>query len=38
LLIVAGFLAWYGGFIISKIFDQYKDSPASTYLSIGSIS
>ena len=33
--IIAAFLAFYGGFIISIIFDDYKDSPDSTYLTIG---
>ena len=33
--IIAAFLAWYGGFIISIIFDDYNDSPDSTYLTIG---
>ena len=33
--VTAAFLAWYGGFIISIIFDDYKDSPDSTYLTIG---
>jgi hypothetical protein len=36
--IIAAFLAWYGGFIISKIFADYKDSPDSAYLTIGGAS
>ena len=35
LAVIAAFLAWYGGFIISIVFDEYKDSPDSTYLTIG---
>jgi hypothetical protein len=35
LLVVAAFFAWYGGFIISKIFADYKDSSNATYLTIG---
>jgi len=33
--IIAAFLAFYGAFIISIIFDDYKDSPDSTYLTTG---
>jgi hypothetical protein len=36
--VVAAFLAWNGGFIISIIFDDYKDSPDSTYLIVGGTS
>ena len=36
--IIAAFLAWYGGFIISIIFDDYKDSPDSAYLGVGGTS
>ena len=32
---IAAFLAFYGGFIILIIFDEYKDSPDSTYLTMG---
>jgi len=35
LLIIAAFFAWYGGFIISLVFADYKDSSDSTYLTIG---
>ena len=35
LAVVAAFLAWNGGLIISIVFDDYKDSPDSTYLTIG---
>jgi hypothetical protein len=38
LVVIAAFLAWYGGFIISKIFADYKDSPDSTYLTVGGAS
>ena len=38
LLVIAAFLAWYGAFIISKVFADYKDSPATTYLTIGGTS
>ncbi|HJX61186.1 MAG TPA: hypothetical protein VJ578_01330 [Dehalococcoidia bacterium] len=38
LVVVAVFLAWYGGFIIFIIFDDYKDSPDSTYLTVGGTS
>jgi len=34
---IAAFLAWYGSFIISKVFDEYKDSSDATYLSIGGV-
>ena len=35
---IAAFLAFYGGFIISIIFDDYKDSSDSAYLGIGGTS
>ena len=35
LIIIAAFFAWYGGFIISKIFADYKDSSDATYLTMG---
>jgi putative Mn2+ efflux pump MntP len=35
---IAAFLAFNGGFIISIIFDDYKDSPDSAYLGIGGTS
>lgn len=35
---IAAFLAWYGGFVISNVFDEYKDSPDSTYIGIGGAS
>ena len=38
LVVIAAFLAFYGGFIISIIFDDYKDSPDSTYLTVGGTS
>jgi hypothetical protein len=33
--VIAAFLACFGGFIISDSFADYKDSPDSTYLTIG---
>jgi len=36
--VVAVLLAFYGGFIISIIFDDYKDSPDSAYLGVGGTS
>ena len=38
LVVIAALLAFYGGFIISIIFDDYKDSPDSTYLVVGGTS
>jgi len=38
LVVTAAFLAWYGGFIISNIFAEYKDSSDATYLTIGGAS
>jgi hypothetical protein len=38
LVLIAAFFAWYGGFIISKIFADYKDSSNATYLTIGGTS
>ena len=35
LFIIAAFFAWYGGFIIFKVFAEYKDSGNATYLTIG---
>jgi len=35
---IAAFLAWYGGFVISNVFDEYKDSPDATYIAIGGAS
>ncbi len=35
---VAAFFLWFGGFITSKVFDEYKDSADSTYLTIGGLS
>ncbi len=36
--LIAAFLAWYGGFIISKVFAEYKDSSDATYLIVGGTS
>jgi hypothetical protein len=38
LVVIAVFFAWYGGFIISKIFAEYKDSSDATYLTTGGVS
>jgi len=38
LVAIAAFFALFGGLIISKIFAEYKDSPDSTYLTIGGAS
>jgi hypothetical protein len=38
LAVVAAFLAWNGGLIISIVFDDYKDSPDCTYLTVGGTS
>ncbi len=35
---IAVFLAWYGGFVISIVFDEYKDSTDATYIAIGGTS
>lgn len=35
---IAAFLAWYGGFAIFNVFDEYKDSPDATYIAIGGAS
>ncbi len=35
---IAAFLAWYGGFVISIVFDEYKDSADATYIAIGGTS
>jgi dolichol kinase len=38
LVLVAAFLAWYGGFIIANVFAEYKDSSDAAYLTIGGAS
>jgi hypothetical protein len=35
---IAAFFAWYGAFIISKVFAEYKDSSDATYVTIGGAS
>jgi hypothetical protein len=34
----AAFLIWYGGFVISLVFDEYQASPDATYLAFGGAS
>jgi peptidoglycan/LPS O-acetylase OafA/YrhL len=38
LVAIAAFLTWYGGFVISLVFDEYQDSPDATYIAIGGTS
>lgn len=38
LVVIAAFFAWFGGFIISKVFAEYKDSSDATYLTTGGAS
>jgi len=35
---IAAFLTWYGGFVISLVFDEYQDSPDATYIAFGGTS
>lgn len=38
LFVVAAFFLWFGGFVISNVFSDYKDSSDVTYLTIGGLS
>jgi hypothetical protein len=34
LIVIAGFLTFYGGYMVSKVFAEYKDGDDAMYLSI----